>query len=61
MSSQFCIFSYNGIVNLTLSADDKALPQVKDFPRFMDRALIKLAGEFHVEVPSDITSRGRSE
>ena len=60
MSSQFCIISYNGNVNVTLSADDKTIPQVNDFPRFMDRALIKLAGEFNVEVPSEITSRGKT-
>ena len=45
------IFSYDGHVNITLTADDEATPGVHLLPGFYTRALVELGEEFGVETP----------
>ena len=48
------ILSYNGQVNITLTADDEAIPDVHLLPKFYTKALVDLGNEFNVEIPQSL-------
>ena len=48
------ICSYNGYVNIALTADDEATPGVHLLPKFYTRALVELGEEFGVEIPPSL-------
>ena len=48
----FSMLSYNGQINITLVADDEAIPDVHVLQIFYMRALVALGNEFKVGIPA---------
>lgn len=52
--SVLSILSYNGMLNITLCADDEAIPGVQYFAVFYMRALVAIAEEYNVAIPESV-------
>jgi len=52
--SVLSILSFNGMLNITLCADDEAIPGVQYFAVFYMKALVAIAEEYNVAIPESV-------
>ena len=61
ITSNITALSYNGKVNILLTADDEAVSHVHLMPTLYMKGLVKIATEFGVAVPEDVQAAASKE